>query len=111
MSVTPSKNLLRFALRRRPPGNAQEKGIALIVVLALLVLLTFVVVAFFSRATMNRSVENSGAANSAAAILARTSAEAVIADLKSEMVLGSSPTPAPNPNAPFVVLVPLNNQR
>jgi Tfp pilus assembly protein PilX len=67
-----------------------DKGAAIVIVLAFLVMITFVVVAFFSRATANRQVENSSAAGKKAALLARSAADLVVADLKKEMINAST---------------------
>ena len=67
-----------------------DKGAAIVIVLAFLVMITFVVVAFFARATANRQVENSSAAGKKAALLARSAADLVVADLKKEMINAST---------------------
>jgi len=74
-------NIDRFSTRR---------GTAIIIVLALVVLLTFLVVAFFSLAISNRQLANSSSAKTRAEVLARNTAELVVASLRTEIERGSS---------------------
>ena len=77
-----------------------ERGIALIIVLAFIVLLTGLVVAYLSRTSTARQVAHGNFNDAKADQLARSAVDIVVADLKQEIVAGSSPTPAP-PAAPI----------
>ena len=74
--------------RLHPHGS--RRGVALIITLAFVVLLTFAVVAYFSRATADRSTENISAGRVKADLLARSSMEKIINDLKLEMLVNSA---------------------
>ncbi|MBA3960365.1 MAG: hypothetical protein H0X40_00485 [Chthoniobacterales bacterium] len=73
----------------------QEKGAALVIVLAFLVLLTGLVVAYFSRSLTSRQLANTSFNQTKAGQLALSASDLVIGDLKQEIVNGSSPTPTP----------------
>lgn len=73
-----------------PRSTCRQDGVALVLILAFLVLLTVVVVAFFSRAITARQVSSSSAAQTGADTLARSAANTIIADLKQEIVAGST---------------------
>jgi hypothetical protein len=78
------------ALHMSPLARHENKGAAIVIVLAFLVMITFVVTAFFSRATANRQIENSSTGGKKAALLARSAGDLIIADLRKEMILSSS---------------------
>ena len=70
----------------------RNDGVALVIVLAFVVLVTGVVVAFFSRAMTERQVSNSSSNITKADILAQSAADIIVADLKQEIVNGSTAT-------------------
>ena len=72
---------------------ATRDGVALVIILGFLVLLSGLTLAFFSRAILERQVSNSSAAQNKADLLARSAAEVIVGDLKTEMVLGSVAKP------------------
>ena len=74
--------------RCTPP---HEAGVALIVVLSFVVLLTALVVAYFSRAAADRQLSNSSLNQATVDDLARGAADIITADLKQEIVNGSTP--------------------
>src|SRR6266487_464398 len=99
---------------------AQNKGAALIIVLAFVVLLTGVVLAYFSRTGTDRQLAQSSFNDTDADLLARSALDIVVGDFKQEIVSGStninssgapfySPAPAANVlpqrsgNPPFVL--------
>jgi len=75
---------------RRGVAIARPRGFALIATLALVVLLTFIMVLFFTRATSNRQIESAETANQEADLLARGAMQAVVRDIRQEMVAGST---------------------
>lgn len=66
-----------------------QNAVALVITLAFVVLLTFVIVAFFSQATANRQIESASASRVAADMLAKSAADLVVGDLRTEIVAGS----------------------
>ena len=76
-------------------NNANERGIALVITLSIIVLITFLLVAFFSSATTNRLVENTSAGGAVAKLLASSASDAIISDLKVEIITGSSDPAGP----------------
>jgi len=78
------------------PGK-QRRGIALVVVLALIVLLTFLVVAYLSQATFSRQISTSSAGQMEARQLAATGAQLIVHDLRQEIAAGSKPRAAGKP--------------
>ncbi len=71
-------------------GLGRSRGTALVITLALVVLLAVVIVAFLARSMMNRQIEASGASRVNADLLALSSLEAVVGDLRQEMLAGST---------------------
>lgn len=71
-----------------PVGN--EKGAALVIILAFVVLLTGLVVAFFTHAAIERQVSNSSSSQTKADILSQSALEMIVGDLKQEIVNGST---------------------
>ena len=70
-----------------------RRGVALIIVLAMIVLVTGLVVAFFSRAVTSRQVSNNSAAQAKAAIMAQSAGDSIVADFKWQITLSSSAVP------------------
>ena len=75
---------------RKERRFASRRGVALVIMLSFIVLLAVVVVAFFSRAVSDRQASNSSAGQAKADLLARSSLEVIVGDLKQEIALGSS---------------------
>ena len=71
------------------PQN-QTRGVALVIVLAFVVLLTAVAVTFFSQTTMERQISFSSSSQSKADFLARGAVATTLADVKQELVAGST---------------------
>ena len=69
----------------------QNRGAALVLVLAFVVLLTTLVVAYFSRATSDRQFAASTFGDANADILARSAMEVIVGDFKEELIDGSTP--------------------
>jgi hypothetical protein len=69
-----------------------ERGIALIIVLAFIVLLAGLVVAYLSRTSTARQVAHGSFNDAKADQLARSAVDIVVADLKQEIVAGSTPS-------------------
>jgi len=91
--------------------HTQDKGAALIIVLAFIVLLTALVLAYFNRATSDRQLAAGAFGDEAADLLARSAMSVVVGDFKQEIVEGSNPIPtnttpatyySPSPNANVV---------
>src|SRR5437016_5594426 len=96
------------------PSSSQQRGFALIVVLAFIVLLLVVSVAYFTRATSDRPIAHASFNQSKADQLAASAMDNIIGDLRQEINAGSSPIPAPtfgpSPTAsPLNLYVPINN--
>ncbi|XHR29648.1 MAG: hypothetical protein ACFUZC_03630 [Chthoniobacteraceae bacterium] len=72
--------------------TASKRGVAIVIVLAVIVLLAGMVMAFFSRVSNERSVANSDAGTLKADLLARSALGLVVSDLKQEIILTSSAT-------------------
>src|SRR3954471_16606513 len=77
--------------------SARDDGAALLIVLAFIVLLGSVVVAYLSRTTADRPLADSSFGNTASDQLARSALAIITADLKQEIVNGSTP-PMPDGN-------------
>lgn len=67
-----------------------DTGVALVIVLAFMVLVTGLVVAYFSRSILDRQISNSSASQTKVELFAQGAVETTIADLKQEIVAGSS---------------------
>ena len=91
---------------RRNAGNA-EPGAAIIVAIAMLVMISFLVIAFLSRTSTNRKIENSTTSGIKAEVLAKGALEAVIGDLRAEIIAGSTATTVGD----TTIYQPTNNQR
>ena len=76
---------LHLYLNPRPA----RRGVALVVILALIVLVTGLVVGFFSRAMSSRQVTNSSVSTMKADLLAMSAVDGITGDLKQEIVLAS----------------------
>ena len=87
----------------------RERAVALVITLALVVLLTFLVVAFFSRATANRQIESASAARTSANILARSAADLIAGDLRTEIVAGSDRFGSPSEPPMYKPLSAINS--
>lgn len=74
----------------RPQLRCRTSGAALILVLAFIVLMTGLALAFFSRATNERQVSSSSATQTKAALFAEGALDQIVADLKQEIVAGST---------------------
>ncbi len=72
--------------------TASKRGVAIVIVLAVIVLLAGMVMAFFSRVSNERTVANSDAGTLKADLLARSALGLVVSDLKQEIILTSSAT-------------------
>ena len=72
-------------------GDRRE-GAALIIVLAFIVLLTGLIIAFFSRSVLDRQMSNSSVSRAKVSAFADGAADAIIGELKQEIVLSSSAT-------------------
>lgn len=81
----------------RTAARARRAGVVLIITLALIALITVVIVAYFSRATTDRRIESAASQAVTAEILARSSAQLILSDIKTELVAGSAPTTAAPP--------------
>ena len=77
------------------PRNASVKGLALIIVLALVVLLTGIALAYFSRSATDRQLAHSSYNDTGADLLARSALDIAVSDLKQE--IGAHPTPTAAP--------------
>ena len=81
-------------LRRYSPGDGSfgtnsSRGVALIIVLAMLVLILGLVMAYFSRATLQRQIVSSSAENARAKALTRTAIDVLLFDIRHEIQAGS----------------------
>lgn len=79
---------LRRILRLMTPSR--NRGVALVITLAMVVLLTVIVIAFFARSMLNRQIETSGAGREAADVLALSALEALTGELLNEMRAAST---------------------
>ena len=68
-----------------PNPRHQQRGVALVLVLAFVVLLTVVVLAFFSRSMDERQLSNSSVSSNNADAFARSATDIIIGDLKQEI--------------------------
>src|SRR3984893_14090539 len=75
--------------------NFQQDGAALIIVLAFVVLLTGLVIAYLSRATTDRQLAKASFEDTAAELLARSSLDIIVSDLRQE-IANSLPVTASN---------------
>lgn len=85
----------------------QNKGVALVIVLAFIVLLTGVIVAFFSRSIGTRQISNSSANQTKAALFAQGASDTIIGNLQQEIALSSSATAITTGAVTTVVYSPL----
>ncbi len=76
--------------RENQPKYYNERGVALVLVLAFVVLLTIAVVAFLARATAGRQLSNSSFHQAKVDELARSALDIVTSDIKQEIVNGST---------------------
>lgn len=96
-------------LKKRP--RRRESGVALILALAFIVLLTALIFAYFSRSTTDRNLSNSSFNGTSADTLARSAADIIIGDLKSEIVnsVASTATTVGNGAAQSVIYIPTSS--
>lgn len=73
-----------------PPAQRNDRGIALVIVLAFVVLLTGMVVAYFSRSMTDRQLSNSSFNQAKADELARSALDILTSNLKQEIANGST---------------------
>src|SRR5258708_33997558 len=73
-------------------NRSRERGVALLIVLALTVILLGLVVAYFSKVTLDRGVSDSSLHQAKADQIAATAMETVIGDLRQEIINGSTAT-------------------
>ncbi len=81
-----------MAGRTRRLPDTGRKAAALIIVLAFIVLLTGLIIAFFSRSILDRQISNSSVNRGKVSSFADGAADAIIGELKQEIVLSSSAT-------------------
>jgi hypothetical protein len=93
--------------QRRPSLGKSREGVALIIVLAFVVLLTGLIVAFFSRSLLDRQISNSSVDRSKVSAFADGATDAIIGDLKQEIVLSSSATTITSGTVTSTVYTPL----
>jgi Tfp pilus assembly protein PilX len=80
------------------PHRVNDRGVALVLVLAFVVLLTGLIVAFFSQALLDRQISNSSANATRVDLFAQGAVDTITGDLKEEIAAGSvSATPSPSP--------------
>ena len=91
----------------RPRARTRENAVALLIVLAFLVLLAGITVAYLSRTGTDRQIARNSSNDAKSNELARSALDIVVADLKQEIVDGSTATtisgatwyePSPSPN-------------
>jgi hypothetical protein len=84
-----------------------RRGVALVIVLAFVVLLTGLVIAFFSRSILDRQISNSSVSRAKVNNFADGAADAIIGELKQEIVLGSATNTITTGNVTNTVYTPL----
>src|ERR1700736_1737052 len=87
----------------------QNKGAALVLVLALIVLLSGLVVAYLSRTGTDRRLAKSSFDDTSADLLARSALDMVVGDFKQEIVDGSTPTTPPYTPTSTAYVVPMRS--
>ena len=88
-------------------AESTKPGLALIVTIAMLVIVTFLVIAFLSRASTNRKIENSTSSGIKAELLGKGALEALIGDLRAEIIAGSVATTTGD----TTIYQPINSRR
>src|SRR5438067_10553773 len=91
--LSPAKMTYLFL---RPSARTRENAVALLIVLAFLVLLAGITVAYLSRTATDRQVAHGSFNNAKSDQLARSALEIIVANLKQEIVNGSSSTSSNN---------------
>src|ERR1700693_5746415 len=87
----------------------QNKGAALVLVLALVVLLSGLVVAYLTRTSTDRRLAKSSFEDTSADLLERSALDIVVGDFKQEIVdVAASPSP-PNPPTSTANVVPMRS--
>ncbi|MDD5349048.1 MAG: hypothetical protein PHQ12_02435 [Chthoniobacteraceae bacterium] len=76
--------------RSKPARRHSQRGVAIVIVLAVIVLLAGLVMAFFSRVSVERTATNSDVSAAKADLLARSALDSIVSDLKQEIVVSSS---------------------
>src|SRR5215475_7901448 len=84
--------------------GSQQRGAALIIVLAFVVLFAGVGVAYLSRTTGDRQVAQSSFNQSNVDALVQSAVDNIIGDLRQEIADGSLPTPTPYPDGTKIYL-------
>ncbi len=89
--------------------QSQQRGVALIIVLAFVVLLAGLTVAYLSQTTTDRQVAQTSFSEANADQIASSAVAIIVGDLRQEIVSGSSPAPSfgPSPTAsPYYLYTP-----
>src|SRR6266550_615391 len=89
--------------------QSQQRGVALIIVLAFVVLLAGLTVAYLSQTTTDRQVAQASFSEANADPIASSAVAIIVGDLRQEIVSGSSPAPSsgPSPTAsPYYLYTP-----
>ena len=89
------------------PRVRNRRGVALVIVLAFVVLLTGLIIAFFSRSILDRQISNSSVSRAKVNAFADGAADAIIGELKQEIVLGSSSNTITTGNVTTTLYTPL----
>lgn len=92
----------------------QDKGVALVIVLAFVVLLTGLVVAYFSRTTSDRQISQGSLNNAKADELAKSALDLIVGDMKTEIARGTTITssnisPQRSPKPSYATLPAITN--
>jgi hypothetical protein len=89
------------------PRVSNSRGVALVIVLAFVVLLTGLIIAFFSRSMLDRQISNSSVSRAKVNAFADGATDAIIGELKQEIVLGSSSNTITTGNVTTTLYTPL----
>jgi hypothetical protein len=104
----------RIAKSGRLPhcGVRGNKGVALVLTLALLILITAIILAFFSQATLHRQISFSSSGQNRANLLSQSALDTIVADLQGEIVAGSGTNSQQYSlgTGTAAVYIPLSNQ-
>ena len=85
-----------------PAAWRGQKGFALVIALSAVVLLTILILSFFSKAQLNRQISFSGTNQIEADILARSSADLIIGEVREEIRTGGTSSNSGNSSFPLV---------
>lgn len=83
---------MRITVRPHSSHRDSRSGVAIVIILAFVVLLTGLVVAFFSRSVIDRQISNGSASRAKVSAFADGASNAIIGELKQEIVYSSSAT-------------------